>query len=110
VCCGRWPNIDQAIRRKGGWTEDENLKLKHSVQLHGGKDWVAIAELVPGRTKNQCRQRWHNILDPSIALKAGSTGTWAEDEDLKLKNSVQIHGDKDWVAIAEMVPGRTTSQ
>jgi hypothetical protein len=114
--CGmRWhdalhPSIDRANGRTGKWTEDEDLKLKAAVQMHGGKDWVAIAALVPGRTKKQCNRRWHSELDPSIALTAGSTGTWTEGEDLKLKNSVQTHGGKDWNAIAAMVPGRTKNQ
>jgi hypothetical protein len=104
--------FDRAIGRNGYWTEDEDLKLKNSVQMHGGKDWNNIAAMVPGRTKRQCSNRWRYGLDPSIALPAGSTGTgtWAEDEDLKLKTAVQIHGGKDWAAIAVMVPGRTKIQ
>jgi hypothetical protein len=47
------------------WTEDEDSKLKIAVQTHGGKDWAAIAALVPSRTKIQCHDRWHNALDPS---------------------------------------------
>jgi hypothetical protein len=38
-------------------------------------------------------------LDPSIALAAGRTGKWAEDEDIKLKNAVQMHGGKNWIEI-----------
>jgi hypothetical protein len=114
-CCNRWhhvlnPSIDQANRRKGSWTEDEDIKLKNSVQIHGGKDWAAIAALVPGRTNSQCYNRWRDALDPSIALTAGSVGTWTEDEDHKLKYSVNMHGGKDWAAIAAMVPGRTNNQ
>jgi hypothetical protein len=29
-------------------------------------------------------------------MTAGRAGIWGEDEDLKLKNAVQMHGDKDW--------------
>jgi hypothetical protein len=75
--------------------------------MHGGKRWAAIAALVPGRTKEQCRTRWHNAMNPSIALTAGRTGKWLENEELKLKNSVKMHGDKEWVAVAAVVPGRT---
>jgi hypothetical protein len=71
-------------------------------------DWVAVAAIVPGRTTLQCYKRWHNtILSPSIALAAGRPGKWMEEEDLKLKNSVQMHGGKDWAAIAALVPGRS---
>jgi hypothetical protein len=43
-------------------------------------------------------------LDPSIDLANGRTGKWAENEDIKLKDAVQIHGGKEWVAITALVP------
>jgi hypothetical protein len=104
------PNMDEANGRTGTWTEDEDLKLEDAVQTHGGKNWKKIAALVPGRTNKQCCARWHNALDPSIALTAGSTGTFTEDEDLKLEAAVQTHGGKNWKKIAAMVPGRTKKQ
>jgi hypothetical protein len=39
-------NIDRAAGRTGQWTEDEKSKLKDAVQMHGGKDWFAVAALV----------------------------------------------------------------
>jgi hypothetical protein len=80
------------------------------VQMHGGKHWAAIAAMVPGRTKIQCKKIWRDYLDPSIDRAIGRTGEWTEDEDLKLKAAVQMHGGKNWVAIAALVPGRTKSQ
>jgi hypothetical protein len=73
-------------------------------------DWIAIASLVPGRTEKQCNARWHDVLNPSIALTARRAAAWTEEEDLNLKNSVEIHGGKDWEAIATLVPGRTKVQ
>jgi hypothetical protein len=114
-CWVRWrvvldPNTDRASGRKGTWTEDEDSKLKDAVQTHGGKNWGAISALVPGRTKIQCWNRWHNVLNPSIALTSRREGTWTEDEDSKLKDAVQTHGGKNWGAIAVLVPGRTGKQ
>jgi hypothetical protein len=113
-CCNRWhdvlePGIDRVNGCTGTWKEDEDIKLKDAVQKHGDKNWVVIAALVPGRTKKQCRNRWHNVLDLSIRVN-GCTGTWKEDEDIKLKDAVQKHGDKNWVAIATLVPSRTKMQ
>jgi hypothetical protein len=45
-------SIDGASGRTGKWSEYEDSELKDAVQLHGGKDWDAIAALVPGRTEN----------------------------------------------------------
>jgi hypothetical protein len=33
------------------WKEDEYIKLKNSLETHGGKDWLAIAVLVPVKRK-----------------------------------------------------------
>jgi myb proto-oncogene protein len=114
-CSNRWhsaldPSIALTAGRGGKWTADEDTKLKDAVQIHGGKNWNQIAALVPGRTKEQCGNRWHNALDPSIALTAGREGKWTEDEDTKLKDAVQTHGGKDWDAISALVPGRTKMQ
>jgi hypothetical protein len=111
-CWNRWkdvldPNIDRGSGRKGKWAEDEDRKLKDAVQTRGDKDWVAVAALVPGRTNRQCWNRWKDVLDPNIDRGSGRKGKRAEDEDSKLKDAVQTHGDKDWVAVAALVPGRT---
>jgi hypothetical protein len=92
------------------WTEDEDSKLKDAVLSHGGKHWAAIAALVPGRRKTQCRVRWNRVLKKRSEQAIGHTGTWAEDEDIKLKDAVQIYGGKNWDAITALVPGRTQMQ
>jgi hypothetical protein len=115
-CRNRWldvldPSIDSVNERTlGKWTEDEDLKLKHSVQTHGGKNWVAIAALVPGRSQKQCNQRWYKALDITFERPTRRTGKWGEVEDLKLKKAIEIHGDKNWGVIAVLVPGRSSCQ
>jgi myb proto-oncogene protein len=64
--------------------------------------------MVPGRTKNQCCSRWKYTLDPGIGQGTGRTGQWPEDT--KLKDAVQMHGSKNWVAISALVPGRFKKQ
>jgi hypothetical protein len=114
-CKDRWKNgLDPSIGRANGstgrWVESEDSELKDAVQTHGDKDWVTAAALVPGRTKKQCWNRWHDALNPSIALTVGRTGRWSKYEDIKLKDAVQMHGDKNWGAITVLVSGRTKSQ
>jgi hypothetical protein len=110
-CCRRWNDaLDPNMDRMGKWTEDEDVKLKESVEMHGGKDWAAIAELVPGRVGKQCWSRWRDFLDPDVDREIGRTGYWTKDEDDKLKDSVELHGSKDWAKIAKLVSGRTRKQ
>jgi hypothetical protein len=115
-CHCRWkdaldPNIDRIPPgRTGKWKEDEDSKLKDAVQTHAGKNWEKVATLVPGRTKEQCSSRWHQVLAPNIDKAYERTGKWAEDEDCKLRDAVQTYGDKDWGPIAALVPGRTNIQ
>jgi myb proto-oncogene protein len=114
-CRDRWhgalnPSVDWTPGRKGEWTPDEDEKLKDAVQMQGGKNWEAIARLVPDRTKVQCRNRWHSALNPRIHRTTGRTGKWAPDEDAKLKDAAQMHNGKNWHAIARLVPGRTKIQ
>jgi len=42
----------------------------------GAKKWSQIAQQLPGRIGKQCRERWHNHLNPAINKAA-----WTMDED-----------------------------
>jgi hypothetical protein len=50
------------------------------------------------------------IFYPGIDQTSERSGRWTVDEDSKLKDVFQKHGDKGWVTIAALVPGRTKSQ
>jgi hypothetical protein len=105
-----WKEINRTTGRRGTWTEDEDSKLKDTVQTHGDKNWCAIAALIPGRSRGQCRSRWYRGSVSSIDRANGRAGKWTEDEDTKLKDAVQTHGGKNWCAIAALVPDRSISQ
>jgi hypothetical protein len=114
-CNKRWHgvlecNSDEAIARVGKWTTYEDSSLKDAVEKHNGKDWAAIAALVPGRTKRQCNKRWHDALDSKSDETTALKGTFSKDEDVKLKDAVKKHNGKDWTAISTLVPGRTKQQ
>jgi hypothetical protein len=111
-CRSRWDNALDNMNMTGStgkWKEEEEIKLKAAVRTHGGKNWVAIATLVPGRTGIQCKNRWRT-LNPSIDRVARHRCKWEEDEDIKLKDAVQKLGSNNWVAIAALVPSRTQIQ
>jgi myb proto-oncogene protein len=107
-CRSRWVNtLDPTIDRlTGKWTLEEDAKLTEAVKKFGNSDWVAAAELIPGRTNKQCRQRWIKHLDPGI-----NRGEWTVEEDAKLTDAVKEHGRcRNWAAVASLVPGRTDKQ
>lgn len=56
--------------RKGPWSPEEDAKLNAAIALFGQR-WFLVATMVPGRTDTQCRERYCNVLDPS--LKYAST-------------------------------------
>ncbi len=85
---------------KGPWTAEEDQIVADLVNENGPK-WSMIAAKLSGRTGKQCRERWHNQLDPSIKKEA-----WSEEEDQRLIQLHQELGNK-WVDISRAMPGRT---
>lgn len=54
-------------RVAGTWTEEEDERLCHLVQMHGEKAWVKVAMGFNDiRDKKQCRERWCNHVNPHI--------------------------------------------
>jgi predicted transcriptional regulator len=60
-----------------------------------------IAEHLPGRIGKQCRERWHNHLNPKIK-KIG----WSREEEWILYLMHRNNGNK-WAEIAKVLEGRT---
>lgn len=45
------------------------LKCMQAVSIVGDRKmnrWSSIAEMVHGRSQTQCRERWCNVLDPTV--------------------------------------------
>jgi hypothetical protein len=87
------------------WTPDEDAKLTNAVKIFGSA-WIRVAEMIDGRTNNQCRKRWVDNLDPSVSCNSGK---WTRGEDAFLAVAVKQFGNE-WSAVATLVPGRTNIQ
>ena len=58
------------------WTNEEDMKVMELVSEYGPQKWTFIAEHLPGRIGKQCRERWHNHLNPKI-----NKNIWGEEEE-----------------------------
>ena len=68
------PSTDE--QRSQTWSEEEDHMVRSLVVSHGIKHWSLIAASLHGRTGKQCRERWHNQLDPVI-----KKNHWTPEED-----------------------------
>lgn len=92
---------DDTTSKKGHWSSREDQMLRERVAEAGARRWSFIAQALPGRIGKQCRERWHNHLDPSIKKEPFSS-----NEELQIVMGVNEHGHQ-WARIAKGLPGRT---
>jgi len=100
-CTMRWQKVIKPTYVKGPWTEEEDKRLMDLVKTCGAKRWTHIAGELPGRNGKQCRERWHNHLNPEITKQA-----WKVEEDRTILECHVSMGNK-WAGIAKFLPGRT---
>ena len=92
-------NLDELA--VASWSPEEDLLLRRIVEEKGAKNWTQVALLFPGRIGKQCRDRWHQQLNPDVVRKK-----WTHEEDVLIVKLFLEHGSR-WSEIAKHVPGRS---
>ncbi|KAK8885744.1 hypothetical protein M9Y10_041197 [Tritrichomonas musculus] len=85
------------------FTEFEDQKLRELVEQFGPRRWRRIAQLMPGRTARQCRDRYCNYLSPDFYNEK-----WTDEEDNLLIEKHKELGPQ-WVKIAAFFPGKNAN-
>jgi len=79
----------------------EDAKLRGLVDVYGTAKWSVVAGELGGRSGKQCRERWHNHLNPSV-----KKGDWTAEED-EIILALQAELGNQWAKITKHLPGRT---
>lgn len=103
-CKHRWERTLDPTVKKGLWSESEDEALRQGVAEYGERQWTKISSaLLPHRTVHQCKQRWEDVVDPTI-----KKGPWTEDELVRLGDLIAEHGPA-WALIATYMDGRAAN-
>ena len=89
------------VRKK--FTNEEDEKLRKLVKEYGAKKWDQIAQMMPGRTGRQCRDRYRNYLIPGFF-----NGQWSQEEDKLLHEKFNQMGPQ-WARMMQFFPGRSAN-
>ena len=102
-CQTRWTkSLDPKLKR-GAWTENEDNRLRNAVAGFG-TSWIQVATAIPGRTNDQCRERWLEHVNADT-----SQNTWTEEEDRILQQSIKEIGNQ-WKVISLKIGNKKTGQ
>lgn len=88
--------------KKGHWSQYENSRLLLFLFFYGINDWTTISKRMVTRNSSQCRDRWYNVLNPTIVK-----GKWTMKDNMKLLKLTSKKDQIVWKTICKHFPGRT---
>lgn len=104
-CHQRHLRLKASTLVQGRWAPAEDAALRAAVAEYGC-DWKRVEIRIPGRTGQQCRERWVGRL---ANIPEGETQAprrpWTAAEDERLRSCVGAC--KSWVQVAQQVGGRS---
>ncbi len=94
-------SLDPELSR-GPWTAEEDEQLRRAVDTFG-KTWIDVCQYVAGRNSEQCRDRYQEYLNPTLAR-----GRWTQEQDAALLQAVRQVGEGKWKEVSKVLNiGRT---
>ena len=87
--------------KKKPWTPEEDEHLVSLVNKYGAEKWSIISSYLCDREGKQCRERWHNHLNPNI-----SKSLWTSEEEWHLYMLHALYGNS-WSLLSKSIIGRT---
>jgi hypothetical protein len=83
------------------FTPEEDAMLKHIVETDPSLNWNTVAQMMPGRTARQVRERYKNYLSPHL-----NKGGWSEAEDELLREKFAEFGPR-WSVLKKFFVNRS---
>lgn len=87
--------------KRGPWSQTEDSSLLLLVRTQGAHNWVRISSFISTRSPKQCRERYHQNLNPSLSHDPISP------EEGEIIERLVAEMGKRWAEIARRMPGRS---
>jgi hypothetical protein len=98
-CETHWDELQNPfVPKRCAWTQEEDDTLVKVVSIQGPGQWAVVASHLRGRSGKQCRERWHNQLNPDICKEP-----WSEEEDRVIQEMQNKYGNR-WAQVGVCVP------